>query len=95
MWFEIEPDSSLIAGLYHKFKEINFSWSTKLKVVVKKLKHMKEITKTYIAKGAWHAHLEHILLALLSSSSKDNRRFALLTRLDKRLPKSRVGGQGQ
>ena len=22
MWFEIEPDSSLIAGLYKKFKEI-------------------------------------------------------------------------
>ena len=44
---------------------------------MKTLKQMKEITKKYIAKGAWHAHLNHVLLALLCSSSEDDRRFAL------------------
>ena len=93
MWFEIKADSSLIAGPYHKFKEIQLV--NKMKGRGEKVKQMKEIAKKYIAKGAWHAHLNHVLLALLSSSSEDDRRFALLTRLDKRLPKSRVGGQGQ
>ena len=38
MWFEIEPDSSLIAGLYHKFKEIQS---------VNKVKGRGEKVKTY------------------------------------------------
>ena len=75
MWFEIKADSSLIAGPRHKLKEIELI--NKLKGRDEKSKQMKEIAKYYVEKGAWHAHPEHVLLALLSSPSEDDRRFAV------------------
>ena len=75
MWFEIKADSSLIAGPRHKLKEIDLI--SKMKGRDEKSKQVKEIAKKFVQKGAWHAHSEHILLALLSSQNEDDRRFAV------------------
>ena len=75
MWFEIKADSSLIAGPRHKLKEIELI--SKMKGRDEKSKQVKEIAKKFVQKGAWHAHSEHILLALLSSQNEDDRRFAV------------------
>ena len=82
MWFEIKADSSIVAGPYHKFREIQIIQAMKKKEEErkgkdKKLKQVREIAEKYIEKGAWHAHSEHLLLALLSSEEEDDRRFAL------------------
>ena len=75
MWFEIKTDSSIVAGPYHKFREIQII--QRLKGRDAKSKQAREIAKKFIEKGAWHAHSEHIILSLLSSANEDDRRFAV------------------
>ena len=75
MWFEIKADSSIIKGPYHKLREIQLL--QKMNVEDDLSKEVKQIAMKFIEKGAWHAHSEHLLVSLLSSSEESDRRFAI------------------
>ena len=75
LWFEIKADSSIIAGPRHKLREIEIIRQMKGKDA--KSRKIKEIAMKFGEKGAWHAHSEHVLLALLCSDDEEDRHFAI------------------
>ena len=76
MWFEIKCDSSILAGPYHKLREVQIIQKMKRKKDAKS-KQVREIAEHFVEKGAWHAHSEHILLSLLASEEEADRQFAI------------------
>ena len=75
MWFEIKADSSIVQGPYHILREIQIL--QKMKGEDERSMEVKEIAMKFVEKGAWHAHSEHLLVSLLSSSDESDRRFAI------------------
>ena len=91
--FEILADSSLLGGPRRKLKEIQILQRIKAKNSA--LKKAKEAALQAAERGAWHAHSEHVLLALLSSNDEEDRQFAIakimMIRGEGRRKKSNVG----
>ena len=75
LWFEIKADSSIIAGPRHKLREIEIVRQMKGKDA--KSRKIKEIAMKFGEKGAWHAHPEHVLHALLCSDDEEDRHYAI------------------
>ena len=50
---------------------------TELRLLRKQPKKVRDILTVYVKSGAWYAHSECILLSLLSSSDKEERKFAV------------------
>ena len=78
--FEIQADSSLARGPHRKLKEVQILQSMDAKDP--KQKKANEAAFRAAEKGAWHAHSEHVLLALLSSDDEDDRQFAIAKVMD-------------
>ena len=65
---KIKIDLSIIAGLYHKPREIQLiQW---MKGKDKKSRKIRDIAKKFIEKGAWHTHAELIISLLVCSDEE-------------------------
>lgn len=76
MYFEIKVKHGIIDGPNHVL--------TQLRLIKQQPKVVQDIVLPIARKGAWFAHSEAILLTLVSSSSQEDRKFAIGKILEKR-----------
>ena len=72
IWFVIKSSPRITSGPHHKLHEIRLVQAMKGKD--ERSKKVRDLVKKFVAKGAWHAHSEHVLLCLLNSESEEDRR---------------------